>query len=188
MYEASQLGSLAGRRSNYRYASVDYKIAEYMGTATQADADRLNVLAYHAAKARAAAKKTGITGAVKQALPYAIAVAATVATAGAATPGAIAWAVGSTAVQEKYVKDKAKKQQKDAEKKSAVTVAEIKRLEAEAARVQAETDKMIAASQVPPKVAKAAINQAAAQQQAKSKAAMILPWLALGVTAVKALT
>lgn len=188
MYQSTQLGTLGGRRANYAYAQVDYKIAEYMGTVTQADTDRLNLLAYHAAKARAAAKKTGITGAVKQALPYAIAVAATIATAGAATPGAIAWAVGSTAAQEKYAKDKAKKQQKKAEKKAAVTVAEIKRLETEAARVQAETDKLIAQSKVSPATAKGAINQAATQQQAKGKAAALLPWLAVGVTAIKTFT
>lgn len=187
MYQSAQLGDLAGRRSNYAYGLVDYKIKEYMGTVTPADTALLETQAYHAAKARAAAKKTGITGAVRQAAPYAIAVAAAVATAGAATPGVIGWAVGSTAVQEKYVKDKAEKQQKDAEKKAAVTVAEIKRLEAESARVKAETDKMIAQSRQP-KAAKAAINQAATQQETNKKAAAMIPWLSVGLLALKVLT
>lgn len=186
MYQSTQLGDLGGRRENYAYATVDYKIAQYMGTATQADTDRLNILAALAAKARAKAKKTGIGGAVRTVMPYALAIGVSIVTAGAASPGAIAWAVGSQAAQDEYIKKKAKKQQKKASKQAALTVAEIKQLEAEAARVKAETDKMIAQSGKPV-AAKQAINQAAAQQKRGKQITTAIPWIGAGLVALQVL-
>ena len=143
MYQ-SGLGGLGGRQQNYAYGLADFKIKEYMGTVTQADVDLLNVLAAGAAKARARSKRKGIGGAIKRVFPYVVAVAASIATAGAATGAAIAWAVGTTAAKEEYMKKKAKKQLKKAQKKGAATQAEIARLDAEIAQIDIEMADIVA--------------------------------------------
>lgn len=132
------LGDLGGRRDNYDYGLADFKIKEYMGTVTQADIDHINLLAYHAADARQESRTKGFGGAMKQITPYVFAVAISIATAGSATPAAIAWAAGTTAAKQLYMKKKLKKQMKEAQKKGAKTQAEIAALDADIAAINNE--------------------------------------------------